>query len=183
VKGCGKTPAFRVVRFGLVDQHVQEPTKRGAVCPHAEGEKHFCTADTVYVAAGPQLQLYSYQPACSIAHAVELREGMQQHHTSGRDQYNLEAWTYSPHDRELPAPLPQLREQTDDARNAARWAIEKQAIGGDPGYWLNSVRRHLAVAAWNARLELERPGEDDDARDDEPRSPLREEPTEPDWPE
>lgn len=180
VKGCGKTPAFRVVRFGLVDQHIQEPTTRGAVCPHAEGEKHFCTPDTVYVEAGPQLQEFSQQPACSIAHAVQLRDACQQSRGDGRDLYRVEAWTYSPHDRELPAPLPRLREETRSARDSTTWAIEKQALGGDPGYWLSSVRRHLAVAAWNARLELERPGEDDDIWDDQPSTPVQEEP---EWPD
>lgn len=183
VKGCGKTPAFRVVRFGLVDQHVQEPTKRGAICPHTDGADHYCTPDTVYVEAGPSIQEFSHQPACSIAHAVQLREAWRQPGHEERDLYRIESWTYSPHDRELPAPLPRLREETCSARDSTSFAIQKHAIGGDARYWLSSVRRHLALAAWNARLELERPGQDDDPWDDQPSTPPQEEPTEPDWPE
>ncbi|MCX4974269.1 hypothetical protein [Streptomyces sp. NBC_00620] len=179
-KNCGKKPAFRVVRFGLVDQHVQEPTRLGAVCPHTDGEKHFCTADTVYVAAGPQLQIFDYQPACSIAHAVQLRDTGQQHNTDGRDQYSIEAWTYTPHDRELPTPLPQLRDHLRSAHDSTRFAVKAVATNGDPGYWLTSVRQALALAAWHARRPLEQPDADDADFDDEPSTPVQEEP---DWPD
>ncbi|WP_328439322.1 hypothetical protein OHA71_23580 [Streptomyces sp. NBC_00444] len=182
VTGCGKTPAFRVVRFRLVDQHVQESTKRGAVCPHAEGEEHWCTGDTVYVDAGPGVQEFAHQPACSIAHAVQLREGMKRHQPEGA-QYRIETWTYSPHDRELPAPLPALRRETRSARDSTTWAIGKHAVGLRDTYWLASARQHLAVAVWNARLDLERPGADDDVWDDQPSTPPQEEPSEPDEPE
>lgn len=182
VKDCGKTPAFRVVRFGLVEQHVQEPTERGAVCRHAEGEKHFCTPTTVYVAAGPSVQEYSYQPACGIAHAVQLRDTGRRHNRDGRDQYRIEAWTYTPHFSELPDPLPQLREHLRSAHDNITYAIKRHAADGSPGTWLESLRRNLALAAWNARRELERPGEDDDF-DDEPTGPVQEEPTEPDGPD
>ncbi|MFR0354119.1 hypothetical protein [Streptomyces sediminimaris] len=183
VRGCSKTPTFQVVRFGLVNQHVQEPTKRGAVCPHPEGGDHWCTPDTVYVAAGPSVQEFSHQPACSIAHAVQLRDASREFRPSASDLYRIEAWTYSPHDRELPAPLPRLREETHSARDAARHAIQRHASIGAPGYWLDSVRRHLALAAWNARLELEQPSQDDDPWDDQPSAPPQDEPTEPDDPE
>lgn len=183
VRGCSKAPAFRVVRFGLVDQHVQEPTARGAVCPHAEGEDHHCTPDTVYVAAGPQLQEFSHQPACSIAHAVQLRDACQQFKRDDRDLYRLEAWTYAPHDNDLPAPLPALREQTRAASDSTRFAIQRHTARNDSGYWLTSIRRHLAVAAWNARLTIEQPGEDDDTWDDQPSAPVQEEPDWPDEPE
>lgn len=181
-KGCGKVPAFRVVRFSMVDQLVQEATARGAVCPHAEGEDHYCTPDTVYVAAGPKLQVFGYQPACSIAHAVQLRDA-EQPNRNGHSQYSIEAWTYEPHDRELPGPLPQLREHTRSAQASATWVIKRYAQSGNPGYWLDSLRRHLAVAAWSARLEIERPCEEDDAWDDQSSAPVQEEPTEPDAPE
>jgi len=179
--GCVKVPAFRVVRYSMVDQYVQEPTARGAICPHAEGEKHFCTPDTVYVAAGPRLQILSYSPACSIAHAVELRD--ERKHPDPRAQYYLEAWTYSPHDRELPGPLPQLREHTRSAHDSTSYTIEKYATGGSLMYWLSSVRRSVALAAWNARLDLERPDDGDDDWDDEVSGPVQEEPSEPDDPE
>ncbi|MEU6376763.1 hypothetical protein [Streptomyces sp. NPDC046909] len=185
VKDCGKTPAFRVVRFGLVDQHVQEPTEKGAVCPHPEGADHFCTADTVYVEAGPMVQEFSHEPACSVAHAVQLRDSQrqnsQQYGRGERDHYRIEAWTYTPHSGELPAPLPALREQTRAASDSTRFAIQRHAKHNDPGYWLSSIRRHLAVAAWNARLEIERPDEDDDFDVERP-GPVQEEP-EPDWPD
>ncbi|WP_327403868.1 hypothetical protein OG194_29805 [Streptomyces sp. NBC_01288] len=181
VKGCGKTPAFRVVRFGLVDQHVQEPTEKGAVCPHPEGADHFCTSTTVYVEAGPMVQEFDYQPACSTAHAVQLRDSYRQHsqqyNRGDRDHYRLEAWTYTPHFTELPAPLPQLREHLRSAHDNITWAIRHHASLGIPDTWLDSVRRNLALAAWNARRELEQPAADDDI-DDEPSTPVQEEP---DW--
>lgn len=183
VKGCGKPPAFRVVRFGLVDQHVQEPTKKGAVCPHPESADHFCTSATVYVEAGPSVQEFGYQPACSTAHAVQLRDSQrehsQQYNRGDRDHYRLEAWTYTPHFTELPAPLPQLRETLRSAHDNITWAIKHHASAGSPGTWLASVRRNLALAAWNACRELERPAQDDDVDiDDEPSAPVQEEP---DW--
>ncbi|MFJ2007051.1 hypothetical protein [Streptomyces chartreusis] len=180
VKGCGKTPAFRVVRFCLVDQQVQESTKRGAVCPHTEGEEHWCTADTVYVNAGPSVQEFAHQPACSIAHAVELRDGMQRNQPRTGAQFRIETWTYSPHDRELPAPLPALRRETRSARDSTTWAIGKYAAGLHDSYWLVSARQHLAIAVWNARLEFEQPGEETDVWDDQPSTHVQEEPSEPD---
>lgn len=180
VKGCGKAPAFRVTRFCLVDQRVQESTQRGAVCPHAEGEEHWCTADTVYVDAGPSVQDFDHQPACSIAHAVRLREGMKQRMPRAGTQFRIETWTYSPHDRELPAPLPALRRQTRSARDSTTWAIRKYAASLHDSYWLGSARQHLALAVWAARLELEQPGEAPDVWDDQPSTPVQEEPSEPD---
>lgn len=185
VKDCSKTPAFRVVRFGLVDQHVQEPTDKGAVCPHPEGADHFCTANTVYVEAGPMVQEFSHQPACSIAHAVQLRDSQQQNSQQygrgDRDHYRIEAWTYTPHSNELPAPLPELRGHLSLAHDNITWAIKRHASDGSPGMWPESMRRNLALAAWNARRELEHPAEDDDF-DDEPSGPVQEEPDSGDGP-
>ncbi len=179
LKNCGKTPAFRVVRFGLVDQHVQETTEKGAVCPHPEGTDHFCTSTTVYVEAGPMVQEFDHQPACSIAHAVQLRDSQRQqsrkYNRGDRDHYRLEAWTYTPHSTELPTPLPQLREHLRSAHDNITWAIKHHASAGTPGTWLASARRNLALAAWNARRELERPDEDDEF-EDEPNTPAQEEP-------
>ncbi|EGX60140.1 hypothetical protein SZN_09466 [Streptomyces zinciresistens K42] len=180
VKGCGKAPAFRVTRFSLVDQYVQEPTRRGAVCPHPQGTTHWCTPSTVYVEAGPSVQEFAHQPACSIAHAVQLRDACRQSGRDGRDLYRIETWTYAPHDRELPAPLPALRERTSSAREATASAIRQHAAGRRDEYWLPSARRHLAVAVWSARLDLARPGEDHDVWDDQPSTPVQEEPSEPD---
>jgi hypothetical protein len=180
VKGCGKAPAFRVTRFRLVDQQLTASAEQGVLCSHAEGEEHWCTADTVWVDAGPSVQDFAHQPACSIAHAVELREGMQRQQAAEDTLYRIERWTYTPHDRELPAPLPALREQTRSARDATRYAIRKHATGLHDSYWLPSARQHLAVAVWNARLELEQPGEEFDVWDDQPSTPVQEEPSEPD---
>lgn len=179
VKDCGKTPAFRVVRFGLADQHVQEPTARGAVCPHPEGAHHYCTPDTVYLAAGPSVQEYSHHPACSMAHAAQVRSSLQKHHRGADYLFRIEAWTYTPHDQELPEPLPQLRRLTDGAHDSVKWAVKGYAAKRDTGHWLDSARRKIALAAFHAHRELQ-PLDTGDDVDDEPSTPPQEEP---DWPD
>ncbi|MDT0476210.1 hypothetical protein RM863_29205 [Streptomyces sp. DSM 41014] len=181
VKNCGRRPAFRVVRFALTEQHVQEPVASGAVCPHAQGEPHHCTPTTVFIAAGPTVQEYDYQPACSLAHAAELRDRLQQHTPSSNTLYRIEAWTYRPHDRELPSPLPQLASLTDQARDAAAWAVRAHAESRSPAYWLETARRAVALAAFNAAQPLEQPDADDGDFDDQPAGPAQEEPAEGPW--
>ncbi|MFE2046703.1 hypothetical protein ACFXAZ_38490, partial [Streptomyces sp. NPDC059477] len=184
VQGCGRATAYRVVRFAMVEQHVSEPTASGAVCPHAEGEDHYCTPDTVYIDAGPKEQAFGHVPACGLAHAVQLRDFHRRHDTS-RTQHRIEAWTYTPHPRDLPAPLPQLHEHTRSAHNVLGLAVGAHTRADHRGTqtWMDTARRYVALAAWNARRPLEHPHDgDQDDRDDEGPGPFQDEPGEPDEP-
>ncbi|MET8826557.1 hypothetical protein ABZX40_36495 [Streptomyces sp. NPDC004610] len=182
VQGCGKPTAFRVVRFAMADVHVHEATARGAVCPHAPGEAHHCTPDAVYITAGQEEQVFGRTPACSLAHAVQLRDsGL---YDTPRRQYRIEAWTYTPHPRDLPAPLPQLRLHARSAHEVLGFAVEAHTRADQRGtqLWLDAVRRSVALAAWHARQPLAHPHDDGDDFDDREdlAGPFQDEPGEPD---
>ncbi|TQE35452.1 hypothetical protein [Streptomyces ipomoeae] len=171
---CGKTPTLRVVAYQMQTAYVTERVADGASCPHTEGQPHQCTEHTVHHEAGQKVQEYWFRPACSVAHAKALIADC----TSGL-QHRIERWTYTPHDTELPAPLPDVRERTQAAHSAVKWAIDSlDRPGQTVDVWLAAVREHIACAAWNAARPLERPG-DDDQVDDEPTTPPQEEPTDP----
>ncbi|MEV4858953.1 hypothetical protein [Streptomyces ossamyceticus] len=170
---CAGTPTLRVVAFQMQTTHVTERVADGASCPHAEGEPHHCTERAVYHQAGRKEQTYWFQPACSVAHAQALIA----QNDSGLE-YRIERWSYTPHDTELPDPLPALRERTQAAHSAMKWVLDTLDSPGCVDVWMAGLREHIACAAWNAARPLERPGEDNQA-DEEPATPPQEEPSDP----
>lgn len=171
---CGKAPTLRVVAYEMQNAYVTEPVADGASCPHTEGEPHHCTERTVYYDAGRKEQEYWYQPACSVAHAQALIAG----NRSGLE-YRIERWAYTPHESELPAPLPDVRQHTRAAHCAAKWAIESLDRPQTADMWFASVRENIARAAWRAAEPLERPDEDDGTAGDEVPGLVQEEPGDP----
>jgi hypothetical protein len=186
---CGAAPRFRVVANRVQSGYVQEPTRDGAVCPHPEGTTpHYCTPDTVYYEAGLKQQTVWFQPACSVAHAHDLinADRKLRGEKSGL-QYYIERWTYTPHERELPAPLPQVHTHVGGAHVRIGQAITHFAQHHSPGVWLKWTRESLALAAWHANHPLDLDDLDDDpvdVRDDQDPEPVCAgfEPTTPDAP-
>jgi hypothetical protein len=181
---CTAEPRFRVLAYRLQTTHVTERVADGASCPHPVGdESHRCSDGVVWHEAGQKEQEYWFRPACSVSHAKALIADSRKPDAYGNPddfQYRIERWAYAPHDTELPAPLPDVRERIQAADSAVKFVID--ALKRPPagiGVWMAAVREHIACAAWNAARPLARPGEDDDQADDEPATPPQEEPADP----